>query len=521
MAVKTIRITPENFTLDDIHTFLKEPAKISLSKEVIDRVHESNRVIKNIIQSDQIVYGVNTGFGKFSEIRIDKSQVAELQKRLVYSHAAGTGKPIAPEIVRLIMLLKIKSLSLGYSGCRLKILEQMIQLLENDIIPFIPEKGSVGASGDLAPLAHMALVMMGEGQAFVTGRQAGIKKKWKIIGGKQALNRNNLEALQLEAKEGLAVLNGTQVSTALGIWALLQAKNLVKAADIIGAVTLEGLLGTLTAFDERIQLIRPHPGQQAVAANFRKILADSPIIASHKANDTRIQDAYSLRCIPQVHGAVRDAICFIEQVLLREINSVTDNPLIFSEQNDVLSGGNFHAAPVGYACDLMCIVLTDLGSISERRIEHMQDPSVSLLPGFLTQTGGLNSGFMIAHVTAAALTSENKVLAHPASVDSIPTSANKEDHVSMATHAARKAIETAENLLSILAIELISACQAVDLRSPLKPSSVTGEAIKLVRSQIPVWKNDRQIHKDIAKAREIISSGRLVSVVEGFCGLLE
>ena len=512
MADKLFEITSADLSLGDIQTFLASSAKVRLSKDIIKKVNESNRVIGEIIESEKVVYGVNTGFGKFSDVHISRNKVRELQKHLVYSHAAGTGAAIAPEIVRLILFLKIKSLSAGYSGCRVALLEQMIRLLENNIMPVIPEKGSVGASGDLAPLAHMALVLMGEGEAFIpAGRDS---KGWKKVSGREALKRFALEPLKLEAKEGLAILNGTQVSTALGTWALLQTRNLLKAADIIGALTLEGLLGTLTAFEDRIQAVRPHPGQREVAANYRMILKDSPIINSHKSNDNRVQDAYSLRCIPQVHGAVRDAIQFTEQVLIREINSVTDNPLVFSEKKFVRSGGNFHAAPVGYACDLMSLVLTDLGSMSERRIEHMQDPTVSLLPAFLTQAGGLNSGFMIAHVTAAALTSENKILAHPASVDSIPTSANKEDHVSMATHAARKALEVVVNLENILAIELISACQALDLRLPLKPSKVTGAVLKLIRSVIPAWKNDRQIYKDIRKACELLRSGRLVAEVE-------
>jgi len=518
MADKFIEITSADLSLSDIRIFLTSPVKVKLGRDIIKKVNESNRVINEIIASEQVVYGVNTGFGKFSDVHINRNEVRELQKRLVYSHAAGTGAAIAPEIVRLILLLKIKSLSPGYSGCRATVLEQMIKLLENNIIPVIPEKGSVGASGDLAPLAHMALVLLGEGEAFIPAGRGS--KGWKKVSGKEALKRFAVEPLRLDAKEGLAILNGTQVSTALGTRALLKAKDLLKAADIIGAMTLEGLLGTLTAFEDRIQVIRPHPGQQEVAANFRMLLKDSPIIDSHKSNDNRVQDAYSLRCIPQVHGAVRDAMQFAEQVLIREINSVTDNPLVFSQAGEVLSGGNFHAAPVGYACDLMSLVLTDLGSMSERRIEHMQDPTVSLLPAFLTKTGGLNSGFMIAHVTAAALTSENKVLAHPASVDSIPTSANKEDHVSMATHAARKALDVTENLENILAIELISACQAVDLRSPLKPSKSTAAVLRLVRSLIPAWKNDRQIYKDIRKARELLRSGRLVAVVENKTGTL-
>jgi histidine ammonia-lyase len=520
MVGNALLITNDNLTFDQIETFLSSDQKLKLDAEVKDKIQRARKVVENILQSDQTVYGVNTGFGKFSEVRISKEKVEELQKRLVYSHAAGTGRPIDPDIVRLIMLLKIKSLGLGHSGCRLQIVDMLLKMLNNSIIPVIPEKGSVGASGDLAPLAHMTLVMMGKGSAYIRPQKTKKAKEWLEKSGKDALDNYDLKPVFLKAKEGLALLNGTQVSTAIAIYAYLKAKSLVKVADIIAAITLEALLGTLTPFDARIHRLRNHPGQKTVSANIRKILAGSPVVASHKYNDDRIQDAYSLRCIPQVHGAVRDALAYIKEVLNKEMNSVTDNPLIFADKKSVISGGNFHAAPVGYVCDLMSIVLADLTNISERRIEHMQDPSVSLLPGFLTRSGGLNSGFMIAHVTSAALCSENKVLAHPASVDNIPTSANKEDHVSMATHAARKSLEITNNLETVLAIELISACQALDLRAPLKPSECTGVALEITRSYIPFLKNDRQIYKDMDAARRIITSGELLSSVEKICGPL-
>jgi histidine ammonia-lyase len=521
MVGRTLLITKDNLTFEQIETFISSDQKIKLDDDVKNKIQQAREVVEEILKSDQSVYGVNTGFGKFSDIRIDKNKVEELQKRLVYSHAAGTGQPIDPEIVRLIMLLKVKSLALGHSGCRLQIVDMLVKMLNNSILPVIPEKGSVGASGDLAPLAHMALVMMGKGSAYIKLKKSKHTTKWLEISGKEALEKYKLKPISLKAKEGLALLNGTQVSTAIGVWAYLKAKNLIKVADIIGAITLEALLGTLAPFDARIQRIRSHPGQKSVSANIRKILAGSPMVSSHKYDDDRVQDAYSLRCIPQVHGAIRDALNYVHNVLQTEMNSVTDNPLIFPDKKTVISGGNFHAAPVGYACDLMGIVLADMSNISERRIEHMQDPNVSLLPGFLTRSGGLNSGFMIAHVTSAALSSENKILAHPASVDSIPTSANKEDHVSMATHAARKSLEITKNLEDVLAIELISACQALDLRAPLTPSECTGAALEIVRSHIPFWKNDRQIYKDMNMAKELITSGALVSQVEKICGPLQ
>jgi histidine ammonia-lyase len=521
MAIKTLLISNDNLTLELIQTFISSDQKIKLKEDVKKKVQLSRNVVEEILDSDQTIYGVNTGFGKFSEVRISREKVEELQKRLVYSHAAGIGRPIDPEIVRLIMLLKIKSLGLGHSGCRLQVVELLTKMLNNSVIPVIPEKGSVGASGDLAPLAHMTLVMMGKGAAYIKRKKSKQAKDWFQISGSEAFKKYNLKPIALKAKEGLALLNGTQVSTAIALWAYIKALNLIKVADIVAAITLEALLGTLTPFDSKIQSLRSHPGQKSVAANFRKILAGSPVVASHKYDDDRIQDAYSLRCIPQVHGAVRDALSYVGNVLFREMNSVTDNPLIFPGKKSVISGGNFHAAPVGYVCDLLGIVLSDLTNISERRIEHMQDPSVSLLPGFLTRSGGLNSGFMIAQVTAAALSSENKVLSHPASVDSIPTSANKEDHVSMATHAARKCLEITDNLESVLAIELISACQALDLRAPLSPSESTGAALEIVRSHIPFLKNDRQIYVDMEMSKKIISSGALVSAVEKTCGPLQ
>lgn len=498
--------------MDDIKFFLKSNPLIALEEPVKKKINASRQIIKDIVESGKIVYGVNTGFGKFADVRIKKDETAELQRRLVLSHAAGVGNPMPVETVRLMMLLKIKNLSQGYSGVRIEVVQMLTDLLNKGITPVVPEKGSVGASGDLAPLAHMALVLIGEGDAFYDGKR---------IDSQKALQRAGLKSLVLEAKEGLAILNGTQAIQAQGIRALIQAKNLVKSADIIGAVSLEGLLGTLSAFDPRIHEIRRHPGQQKVAANFQKILQNSQIVESHRFSDHRVQDAYSLRCMPQVHGAVRDGLDYVESVFVREMNGVTDNPLVFPDNGDVLSGGNFHGEPVALASDYLGIIMAEIANISERRIEHMLDPSVSEMAGFLTEEGGLNSGFMIAQVTAAALVSENKVLAHPASVDSIPTSANKEDHVSMGTYAARKALEIVGNVENVLAIELICGCQALDLRAPFQPSAGTLEILDLVRSKIAHWKEDRLIYKDIDTAREFIQSGDLVDYMEKVTGELE
>jgi histidine ammonia-lyase len=419
-----------------------------------------------------------------------------------------------------MILLKIKALSLGYSGCRFIIIQRLAQLLNKNIIRVIPLKGSVVASGDLAPLAHLALVLIGEGSVDVLGTTERSYKKWQRMDTKTALDQVGLQPIRFGAKEGLALLNGTQAMTAFAVWTYLQAMNCIKVADIVGAMSLEALLGTLTPFDPRIQEIRYHPGQKCVAQNIRKILSDSSIVESHKFSEHKVQDAYSLRCMPQVHGAVRDALSFVEEILVREVNGVTDNPLVFSNNGDILSGGNFHGAPLAYASDFMSIVLTDLASICERRIEHMLDPSVSQLPAFLIEEGGLNSGFMMAHVTAASLVSESKALSTPASIDSIPTSANKEDHVSMGLHAGRKALQIMQNLENVLAVELLCACQALDFRAPLKPSKTTSEVLGMLRTQVPFLKEDRLMSKDINLAKRIIRSRKLVATAENVCGKL-
>ena len=520
MKDNILKISNETLQLDDIKKFIESPTQITIDKDTIIKIDASRQVIETILKSDNPVYGVNTGFGSFSETRIEIKTVAELQRRLVLSHAAGVGRPVPLPIVRLMMLLKIKSLSLGYSGCRFKIVETLIQLINNNVLPSIPEQGSVGASGDLAPLAHMALVLIGEGSAFIPASKNTDDHTWKEVSGSEALEFAGIKPIVLEAKEGLAILNGTQAMTAYAVFAIIQTQNLLKVADIVGAMSVEALLGTLTPFDDRIQKIRNHPGQSTVADNIRKILADSPIVTSHKYSHHKVQDAYSLRCIPQVHGAVRDTATHAESVLLHEVNGVTDNPLVFPENNDVLSGGNFHGAPVAQISDFLSIALTDLSSISERRIEHMLDPSVSQLPAFLTGDGGLNSGFMIAHVTSASLVSENKTLSHPSSVDSIPTSANKEDHVSMGLQAARKTFQITQNLEFVLAIEFLCACQALEFRAPLIPAKPTHAALKILREMVPTWSEDRLMHTDIMIAQELIKSGKLVASVENESGLL-
>jgi histidine ammonia-lyase len=515
MAGNSLLLTAEPLTLDTLAWFVSAQPPVTLSQAGQAAVIHSRQVIETILQDGRAVYGVNTGFGKFADVRIPTDQMAELQHRLILSHAAGVGPPIPLDIVRLMLLLKLNALCQGYSGIRLAVVQLLLDMLNRQVLPVIPSKGSVGASGDLAPLAHLALVMIGAGQAWVRGG-----KGWEILPGNVALDGAGLVPLRLAAKEGLAILNGTQAMTAYAAWSLLQARNLLETADIIGAISLEGLLGTLTAFDARIHSLRHHPGQQQVATNVRRLLADSPIVASHRTSDHKIQDAYSLRCMPQVHGAIRDAVAHVTAVVEREINAVTDNPLVFADEHEVLSGGNFHGEPVAMAADYLAIALAELASIAERRIAHLLDPTMSELSGFLTLEGGLNSGFMIAQVTAAALVSENKVLAHPASVDSIPTSANKEDHVSMGMHAARKTADILEHVECVLAIELLCAVQALDLRAPLAPARATAAVRDLLRQHVPFWQEDRLMHRDIETARELIRTRQIVRAAEAVCGPL-
>ncbi|MBN2425532.1 MAG: histidine ammonia-lyase [Calditrichaceae bacterium] len=513
MASKNFNITDQLLTLNQIHDFIINFPLVKIEPVVKKKADKSFNIIKNIVESDTVVYGVNTGFGKFADVRIRKNQVKDLQRRLVLSHSAGVGDPMPDDVVRLMMLLKIKNLSLGFSGVRYEILELLAQMLNRGVIPVVPQKGSVGASGDLAPLAHMSAVMIGEGEAFFLDGDKRLR-----LPGKKALNKAGLKPIVLEAKEGLALLNGTQAMQAYGLKTLCRTMNLLRSADIISAMSLEALMGTLTPFDARIQEVRRHPGQMTVAANIRRILNESPMVASHRYSNHRVQDAYCLRCIPQVHGAVRDGVEHVKDVFEREMNGVTDNPLVFTDNGDVLSGGNFHGEPLAVAADYLAILLSELAGISERRIEHMLDPAVSEMAGFLTEDGGLNSGFMIAHVTAAALVSENKVLAHPASVDSIPTSANKEDHVSMGLFATRKALEILTNVEHVLAIELICACQALDLRMPIEPSLATKEVLHKVREKIAHWKEDRFMQTDIEKALHIICNKEVINAVEKVVG---
>ena len=463
----------------------------------------SYRVIQRAAARSEPVYGVNTGFGKLADQRISLSDIRQLQLNLLRSHAAGVGDPLTREETRGMLLLRANVLARGYSGVRPLLVDYLLTLLNRDVLPMIPSRGSVGASGDLAPLAHLALVLIGEGEAFVGSRR---------VPGRAALARVGLKPLELEAKEGLSLVNGTQAMLSLGLLALYRCEKLVNAADVAGALSLEALKGTPVAFDARIHRLRPYRGQIAVAANLRALLADSEIRTSH-LHCPRVQDAYSLRCIPQVHGAVRDALEYARATLAVEINSVTDNPLVFPGRGEVLSGGNFHGQPLGLVLDHLAIAMTELASISERRIERLTNPEYGDLPPFLSPHPGLNSGFMMAQVTAAALASENKVFSHPASVDSIPTSGNREDHVSMGMGSALKLKQILTNAEQILAIELLCAAQGIDFHRPLRPGRGSRQVMRLIRDRVPRLDQDRPLAPDIERVHALLAGGDLTDVL--------
>jgi histidine ammonia-lyase len=450
-------------------------------------------VVDEFLASGKVVYGVNTGFGKLADVRISSGQLERLQLNLLRSHACGVGRPFAEDVVRAMLLLRANVLATGHAGCRPLVVERILELLEAQVHPVVPSRGSVGASGDLAPLAHLALVLVGEGEAVVDGER---------IAGAEALARAGIEPLHLEAKEGLALINGTQASAAIGALAVADGRRLLDAADVICALTLDAMGGTDAAFDPAVHAARPHPGQGVSAARLHRLLEGSEIRESHRECG-RVQDAYSLRCSPQVHGAGRDALEHAHRVLEIELNSATDNPMVFAEGR-LISGGNFHGAPIGAVFDYLAATLTDAASISERRLARMVDTALSGLPRFLSPNAGLNSGFMIVQVSAAALVSECKTLAHPASVDSIPTSAGQEDHVSMSTWAARKLARVVELTRQVLGMEYLAAVQALEFQRPLKTSPPLEVATSMVRERVPRLEDDRYMAPDIAAAAEIV-----------------
>jgi len=492
--MRYVQIDGENLKLEQIEEVAFEKAKVRLSRRAVPKISRCRKYVEEIIRKGQTVYGINTGFGKLCRVKISPSEIERLQKNLVLSHAVGVGPVFCEEEVRAAMLLQANVLSKGYSGVRMEVIQSLINLLNSGVTPMVPEKGSVGASGDLSPLAFIALVLIGEGWAFYNKR---------LLSGKEALKKAGLKPLRLSAKEGIALINGTQMMTGLGALTLLRAERLSELADMAGALSCEAALATPVAFDEDLQKARAHKGQGIAARNLIQLMKNSQIREFHKACP-KVQDPYSFRCMPQVHGAVRDALRYVRSVLEVEINSATDNPLIFPDKKKVISGGNFHGEPVALALDFLGIALSELGSISERRIAVMMDPNITDLPAFLVREPGINSGLMMAQTTAAALVSENKILAHPASVDSIPTSLNQEDHVSMGTIASRKAREIANNAEEVLAIEFLCAYQGICFRAPLKPGIGTNKIFSRIKQRVKEIKEDRILVGDLVKIKELM-----------------
>lgn len=490
----TVALGAEPLTLEAVES-VALGAPVKLSESAVDRVERARKLVEERAASSTPAYGITTGFGALAEVKIPPGQLAALQRNLILSHAAGVGRPLSREETRAMMLLRAQVLAEGYSGSRVATIEQLLTMLNRGVHPLVPEKGSVGASGDLAPLAHLALTMIGEGRAEYEG---------EVVASALALERAQIPVCVLEAKEGLSLVNGTQGMAAVGGLAVLRAERLTRLADVAGAMTLEALQGLPHAFDARIHAIRPHPGQADCAANLRTLTAGSEILATGK----KVQDPYSLRCMPQVHGATRDALRYARDVIEREINSATDNPLVFADDGDILSGGNFHGQPLALALDFAAIALAEIGNISERRVEQLVNPMLSGLPPFLVPESGIHSGYMMAQVTAAALVNENKVLATPASIDSIPGSASREDHVSMGMTSARKLREIADNTRAILAVEFLCASQALDLRQGT-PGKGTQAAHHCVRERVPHLEGDRLLADDIEATLDLIRSGEL------------
>jgi histidine ammonia-lyase len=493
----SLLIQPGQFTLDQLRAIYQERAAFELDPSAREVVAASQRTVSEIIANQRTVYGINTGFGLLARTSIATPSLARLQRNLLLSHCTGTGPLLDDASVALTLALKMASLARGFSGVRWEIIEALGKLYDAQVYPCIPSQGSVGASGDLAPLAHLSAVLIGVGRVRHEGREMDAEEGLALAG---------LSPMVLGPKEGLALINGTQVSTALALRGLFATEKLFSAAVVAGSLTVDALKGSDVPFDARIQAVRGQPGQIAVAAFYRDLLAHSEIRESHR-DCARVQDPYSLRCQPQVMGACLDHLRFAAGVFLREANAVSDNPLVFSADGDVLSGGNFHAEPVAMAADVLALAIAEIGALSERRTAQLVDPALSGLPAFLVREGGLNSGFMIAQVTAAALASENKTLAHPASVDSLPTSANQEDHVSMATFAARRLLDMAGNSSAVVAIEVLGAAQGIDLQAPLSTSVKLTEVMQMVRAEVAHYDEDRYFAPDIAAARAWVENG--------------
>jgi histidine ammonia-lyase len=524
-ASSVLELDGEHLSLADAERILDgEVEELSLSSKARSSIRRAHSCLIDLLERGETIYGVNTGFGKLSSQRIEPHEVLALQENLLRSHAVGVGPLLGPAVARLALALRIGALARGHSGVTEGLVDALIALYNRGVVPAIPEQGSVGASGDLAPLAHLALVLIGEGHAFVEKGARGASREAppaaKQISGRAALRKVHLRPYKLQAKEGLSLINGTQISTAILADALTRAWRLARVADVAGAMTVEATKSSQRPFDPRIQAIRPHPGQAACARNLLVLLAESEIMASH-ADCSKVQDAYSMRCMPQVHGALRDALEYVTGVVEREMSAATDNPLVFPDTQEVLSGGNFHAQPIAQASDLVCAAVGDLSSISERRVENLVNPDLSGLPGFLTPQPGLNSGLMLVQVLAAALVSENKANAFPAGVDSIPTSANREDHVSMAPIAARKARGVVVNTARVLACEVLAAAQGLEFHLPLRPGRGVVEAYRHVRAHVRPLGRDRTMHRDLEAVERLIHDGSLLAAVEQACGRLD
>ncbi len=509
--MKHLLIDGNSLKLEEFIEVTRENATIELTKESIDKVNKARSLVDRYVAEGKVVYGITTGFGKFSDVTITGDETVALQRNLIISHSCGVGDPLDEDIVRGIMLLRVNALAKGYSGIRLSTLQTLIEMINKGVHPIVPEKGSLGSSGDLAPLSHMVLVMLGEGEAIYNGER---------MSGKLAMDRAGIPIIELTSKEGLALINGTQVMTSIGAHTVYDAINLSKTADIASSLTIEALMGITDAYDYKVHMVRGQEGQINTAENLLKILADSK--NTTKQGELRVQDAYSLRCIPQVHGASKDCFKFVKEKVEIEMNAATDNPLIFVDEEQVISGGNFHGQPMALPFDFLGIGLSELANLSERRLERLVNPALSNgLPAFLTANGGVNSGFMIVQYAAAALVSENKILAHPASVDSIPSSANQEDHVSMGTIAARKARDIMENVRKVIAMEILGACQAIDLRGDKGLGLGCKVAYDIVRENTPTIKEDRVMNIEINKCEDIIKSNVIVEKVEALIGELQ
>jgi histidine ammonia-lyase len=514
-----VQLNGSNLSLDDLRQIARDRRAVALAPPAREKVKAARAVVDALVRENKVAYAITTGVGKLSDVRIEPAQIRQLQVNLIRSHSAGVGEPLSRNETRAMMLLRANSLAKGLSGVRAEVVDLLCEMLNRGVHPVVPSQGSVGASGDLAPLAHLALAMIGEGEAVLEMAASARGGEPTRMSSADALRRAGLQPLVPEAKEAISLFNGTQAMLAVGALALLEAETLAETADVLGAMSLDALHGTDVAFDERIHAARPHAGQIKVAANLRRLIAGSQIRESHK-DCGRVQDAYTLRCIPQVHGAVRDTLEFCRRTFEIEINSAVDNPLVFvtgsgSDRGDVISGGNFHGQPLAFALDYMAIALTALAGISERRIERLVNPALNEgLPPFLAPDAGINSGFMLPQVTAAALASENKILAHPASADSITTSGNKEDYVSMGMAAAIKLKKVVANTTNILAIEACAAAQAIDFLAPLRTSPALAKAHAAIREVSPKIEHDRVFAKDFAEVARIIAAGNIASVAE-------